>query len=78
MAFSRGWGGLDYVSLVGGVHRCLWKSIGFDFKEAMRRSRTTRHGTEGDIATFIFSPGIPDEFTCEQPFRDNVGIRSGL
>ena len=35
----------------------------------MRRKRATRHETEGDIAAFIFSPEVSDEFT---PYRDDL------
>jgi transposase InsO family protein len=32
-----------------------------NLKEAMRRSRTTQHETEGDMALFTFSPTVLDE-----------------
>jgi hypothetical protein len=33
----------------------------FNSKEAMRRSRTTRHETLGKVAWFFFSVAVPDD-----------------
>src|ERR1700730_14211145 len=65
--------------LTGPLLRCLlrnvWVSHGIP-KEVMRRSRTTRYETEGDMAIFTFSPAVSDEFIPYQalypPSTDKV------
>ncbi|WP_157506261.1 hypothetical protein [Ktedonobacter racemifer] len=42
-----------------------------NFKETMRRSRTTRHGAEDETTKSSCYPGVPDEASCTvgAPFR---------